>query len=105
MTWIKLDAAYPEHRKLKRAGDLRAFCIALDIAGMCFCGRFNTDGFVCDDDLPGVLEIIPARHQQLVLATLVRIGRWERDEQHGGYWVHGYLEYNPSAARREQIAK
>lgn len=105
MTWIKLDDAYPEHRKLKRAGDLRAFCIALDIAGMCFCGRFNTDGFIGDDDLPGVLEVLPVNRRQVVLAKLVTIGRWDRDGERGGYWVRNYLGYNPSAARREQIAK
>jgi hypothetical protein len=104
MTWIKLDDAYPEHRKLKRAGDLRALCMALDVAGMCFCARFNTDGFIADEDLDLVLEILPTRKRRQTLVKLTSIGRWSRDDEHGGYWVRDYLKYNPSAAKREEIA-
>jgi len=105
MTWIKIDDAYPEHRKLKRAGDLRALCMALDLAGMCFCGRFDTDGFITDDDLPGVLEVLPPIRRRAILIKLVEIRRWERDDERGGYWVRNYLKYNPSAAERERQAK
>ncbi|HWD44443.1 MAG TPA: hypothetical protein VHM23_12180, partial [Actinomycetota bacterium] len=105
MTWIKLDDAYPEHRKLKRARELRAFCIALDVTGMCFCGRYNTDGFIGDDDIPDVLEVLPEEWREPVLAKLVQVGRWTRDDDAAGYWVHGYLDYNPSAAKRQKDAE
>lgn len=100
MTWVRIDDRYPHHRKLKAAGPLRALCIALDVTGKCHCSEYATDGFIADRDLPPILEVLPRNRQQPVLAKLVEVGRWHRDDEAGGYWVHDFLKYNPSAAKR-----
>jgi len=100
MTWVRIDDRYPHHRKLKAAGPLRALCIALDVTGKCHCAEYATDGFIADRDLPHILDVLPRNRQQPVLAKLVEVGRWHRDDAAGGYWVHDFLKYNPSAAQR-----
>jgi hypothetical protein len=100
MSWARLDDRYPRHRKLVAAGVLRPLCIALDVSGICHAAEYATDGFVADRDLPHVLEVLPRNRQQAVLAKLVDVGRWHRDTQAGGYWIHDFLKYNPSAAKR-----
>lgn len=107
MSWARLDDRYPQHRKLRAAGPLRPLCIALDVTGICHCAEYATDGFIADADLQGVLEDAGlSRGKQLpVLDKLVEIGRWHRDNEAGGYWIHDFLTYNPSAADRRQAAE
>lgn len=96
MPWAKLDDQYPTKDKLVRAG-LEA--MGFDVAGICYCARNLTDGFIADDDL---VVVYPSTRQPKRLADhLVKVGRWEREE--GGYRIHDYLDYNPS--RAEVLAK
>jgi hypothetical protein len=107
LSWARLDDRYPQHRKLRAAGSLRPLCIALDVTGICHCAEYATDGFIADADLPGVLEDagLSRGKQLLVLDKLVEVGRWHRDNEAGGYWIHDFLTYNPSAADRRQAAE
>lgn len=104
MTWVKVDDDMPWHRKFRRTGDLRALCIALDLTGMCHCAKYGTDGFIDDDDLPEVLDVLPRSRRSPVLQLLVEVKRWERGKKDGreGYWVRNYLRYNPPAAEQER---
>jgi hypothetical protein len=102
MTWVKVDDDMPWHRKFRKAGDLRALCLALDLTGICHCAKYATDGFLPAADLPGVLDVIPRNRRTAVLGLLVEIGRWEIDDQRAGYWIRNYLKYNPSASEAEK---
>ena len=99
MTWVKVDDDMPWHRKFRKAGDLRALCLALDLTGICYCAKYATDGFLDAADLPGVLDVIPRNRRTAVLDLLVDIGRWEIDDQRAGYWIRNYLKYNPPASK------
>jgi hypothetical protein len=105
MPWVKVDDAFADHPKVVQAGPLAAW---LYVAGLCYCGRLLTDGFIPRGqvrklaDVPGALKLA---------ARLVEVGLWE--EYPDGYRVHDYLDYNPSreqvaadrAATRERVAK
>lgn len=43
MTWIKIDDSFPDHPKIIGLSD-KAF--RAHIQGLCYCGRFLTDGFI-----------------------------------------------------------
>jgi hypothetical protein len=110
LSWVKIDDRYPWHKKLAQAGPaMRAFAMALDITGKCHAAQHRTDGFLDDAILDDLYVVLPRRKGPAVRDVLVRVGRWERDEQRGGYWIHDYLAYNPSAeeqvAEREQTAE
>jgi hypothetical protein len=107
LTWVKVDDDMPWHRKFRRTGDLRALCLALDLTGMCHCAKYGTDGFVDDDDLPDVLDILPRSRRGPALALLVAVKRWELGEKDGrpGYWIRNYLRYNPSRTDQEAEKK
>lgn len=90
MAWVKLESRYPRHPKMVEAG---AVAIALDVCGICYCREHNTDGFIPDAALPMVGPIPSPGKVALVLAGA---GRWIRDDDRRGWWVHDFLEYNPS---------
>jgi hypothetical protein len=95
VTWSRLDDSYPHHPKIMAAG---SDAMALDVAGICYASRYLTDGFVPDGALAMLGPITKAKQNA---CRLVKVGRWERDEKRGGWWVHDYLEYNPSRAEVE----
>lgn len=92
MPWVKLDDEYPRHKKLLAAG---ADGLALDVAGMCWSAEKGTDGFVPDY---AITVLYPVRNPRGVASRLEQVGRWERDEERGGWHIHDFLLYNPSAA-------
>lgn len=101
MTWARFDDRYPLHTKMLKAGPE---ALALDVAGICYANAERTDGFISDDDLPVVYPIL--KNPTAVARKLERIGRWERDENRGGWDIHDFLDYNPSAsAQAERQAK
>lgn len=96
MTWAKLDDQMPDHPKVVEAGPLASW---LNICGICYCSRYLTDGFIPAGQIRRLADVDNA----LALAQrLVEVGMWEVAE--GGYRVHDYLTYNPSAesVRRER---
>lgn len=90
MVWAKVDDQYPLHRKILPAG---IEALGFDVAGWCYCNRYETDGFIADDLLPTVYP--PLKNPKKVADKLVEVGRWDRVR--GGYRVHDFLEFNPSA--------
>lgn len=108
--WVKIDDLMPQHPKLVQAGPL---AYALDVAGICYCACYLTDGFIPAGAVPNLLDFTDvvahgasgADLRKHLVARLVDVGRWIPEANGSGWWVHGYLEYNPSAedvkAKRE----
>lgn len=90
MTWVRLEDVFPENLKVISAGPSAAW---LYVAGLCYCGRNLTDGFVPDAALAGMggYGVLRARH---LAGVLVNVNLWERRD--GGYSVHDYLNHQRS---------
>lgn len=92
MGWARLDDRWATHPKLLTAG-LEAS--GLDARAISWCAGPETDGFVGDAVLVMLCSgSISAPHD--LAASLVRVGRWHRDDDRHGYVVHDYLDYNQS---------
>ena len=96
MGWLKLDDQYDDHEKIVAAGPLAEL---LDLRAMLFCARRETDGFVPYTQLSALCRDIPAPKKKAAL--LVKVGRWTDSPDEGGWWVHDFLEYNPSRVEKE----
>ena len=96
MTWVKLDDLFPGHLKVLRAGPSAAW---LFVAGLCYCAQYLTDGFIPDEALPGLGQYGALRAKHLA-GVLVGVSLWERRD--GGYYIHDYLNYQPSRKDTEQ---
>jgi hypothetical protein len=102
IVWGKLDDRMPQHPKLVGAGPL---AFALDAAAILYCCEYGTDGFVPRGiartllNFDGVqwLGRQDAELTEAIVEALVKVGRWEPDDERGGWWVHDFLVYNPSA--------
>ena len=119
MTWVRVDDAFTQHPKVLAAGPL---AIAMQVAGLCYCNRNLTNGFVPwavartlvtwefleppDDDgerricevgvTSGMAgETVDAEY---VIRLMLQSGMWQ--EIPGGYLIHDYLDFQPS---REQV--
>lgn len=97
MSWAKFDDRYATHPKLIAAG-LEAR--GLDAAGICWSAGQETDGFVPDAIvlILGAGSVKPHRIAQ----RLVAVGRWTRDDERKGYWIHDFLDYNRSHAEADK---
>lgn len=96
MGWAKFDDRWATHPKLLAAGLEAA---GLDARSICWCAGQETDGFVPDV----ALSILTAGHRSpgKVVARLVEVGRWSRDDERKGYVIHDYLDYNQSREAAE----
>lgn len=95
MSWVKLDDAMGDHRKVKRALAKSRPAVALHFLGILHCSRYLTDGFVEDEYVD---EVLPARERAPAITALVDQGLWTVVD--GGYAIHDYLEHNPT---REKV--
>ncbi len=96
MPWLKIDDQFPGHRKVRRLSD-SAF--RLHTTALCACAHDLTDGKVTREDIedmPGVKK----RYVERSISDLTRAKVWQiRDEDGTGvWWIHDYLDYNPSRA-------
>jgi hypothetical protein len=115
MAWVRIDDQFTDHPKAAHAGPLG---IAMQVAGLCYCNRYLTDGFIPLAiaprllDFTGIAEGEPhdvdtkqvngyAMEWMYVVERLEKAGMWEVVD--GGWLIHDYLEYNPS--REEMQAK
>lgn len=89
MPWVKLDDAFPDHRKVDALSD-GAF--RLHVAGICFSSRSLTDGFIPKDRVARLAPKVREAH----ICELVDADLWSPVV--GGWSIHDYLEYNPSRA-------
>jgi hypothetical protein len=92
MVWAKLDDDILDNPKIAEAGVLG---FALFVAGITWCCRNLTDGFIPRGRVSCLLEMPDAKG---VAQKLIELGLW--DEAEGGYQVHDFLVYNPS---REKV--
>lgn len=99
MPWARFDDNRHASGKLIVAG-LEAN--GLDANAITWCSANLTDGFVPDAVLPVVAAGAVTTPADLA-ARLVAVDRWSRDDERGGWWVHDYLDYNPT--RVEVVAK
>jgi hypothetical protein len=101
MGWARLDDQRTSNMKLLLGGFAAR---GLDEACICLCARDETDGFVSDDALEWLARVHGSTIKQVqqLAYRLVEVGRWQRDEERGGHWLHDYLEYNPSHEQEEE---
>jgi len=127
MVWARLDDAILDNPKIARAGVLG---FAYHVAAITWCCRNLTDGFLPYQRLRSLLDISDLDVEYLEATTspeamhasffdairevgeaqadkiagrLVEVGLWREDQAKGGYWLHDFLEFNPS--REEAKAK
>lgn len=125
MVWVRLDDAILDNPKVIRVGPIG---FALHVAAMTWCGRNCTDGFIpeakakqtlsttwttaeANDGKEQIWELAATSkhagfegHEVMkeAIRLLVSVGLWHEgfDERGNfGYWLHDYLEYNPSRAQ------
>jgi hypothetical protein len=89
--WAKLDDQYPRHRKTLAAG-VEGF--VLDVSAICWSNNQGTDGFIPEYALAA---LYPLKAPEKVAARLVEVGRWDRDDVRGGWTIHDFHDYNPTA--------
>jgi len=89
-TWLKTDDKFPEHRKVRRLSDS---AYRLHHTAMCACAKDETDGYVTAED---VADMEHGNRLRKHIDALVAADLWE--EASGGWWIHDYLDYNPSHA-------
>lgn len=104
MAWVKIDDSFADHPKIASAGPLG---MALQVAALCYCNRYLTDGFIPRAMAPRLVYFEGFAEPHDVITRLIEVGIWIEVE--GGYRIHDYLEYQPSKAdieaTREQRRK
>lgn len=92
MAWVKIDDQFPMHPKVVQSGPLG---MAMQVAALCYCNRFLTDGFIPAGVVPTLINLAgQSEIWEQVVGRLVHLGMWE--EADGGYRIHDYLKYQPS---------
>src|SRR5262245_52222748 len=96
MPWVRIDDAFTEHPKVSRLSDS---AVALFVAGLCYCNRNLTDGFIPSQVGLGQLRYCDGNAVP-VISELEEAGLWEanREANRSGWWVHDYENYQPSRA-------
>jgi hypothetical protein len=95
---VWFPAHFSEHPKIDRLSDA---AFRFWASGLAFCSTHLTDGHI-----PRVClrRIAGGRVRKKLLAELLEVVQpygsalWEPDPGGNGYWVHDYLEWNPSRA-------
>lgn len=112
MTWAKVDDRFHEHPKLAAAG---AAAWGMWLAGIAYCNRALTDGFIPDAVAEGLggrwrvrqggqtwqmiarcgdVEVVV--DADWIAVALVDAGLWHRVD--GGYQIHDYADFQPLRA-------
>jgi uncharacterized phage protein (TIGR02220 family) len=121
MVWVRIDDRYSEHPKIVEAGPL---CAALWLAGLAYCNRNLTDGFIPWSSARTLVDWEYAEQDgrritidvgcgmggetvtsDMVIARMVSVGLWhpvfgDTTKRIKGYQVHDYGDFQPS---REQV--
>lgn len=125
MVWAKIDDEILDNPKIARAGVLG---FALHVAAITWCCRTLSDGFIpyarvrllldlsdlgieyidaadcprgAHDRFFDVLFDVGQAKADAIALRLVNAGLWLEDKERGGYWIHDFLEYNPSREEAE----
>jgi hypothetical protein len=98
MAWARIDDDFPNHPKIVAAGHV---CAMIQVRAICYCSRYLTDGIVPFGAVPSLLVGLPrlkgARNWP---EMMTKHGLWEARNE--GYFVHDYLDYNPSKHEVEE---
>lgn len=94
MTWVRIDDHFDEHPKIAALSDA---AVAVFVAGLAYCNRNLTDGFIPSAIGLGKLRFCDGNPIP-VLRELEASGMFEECE--GGWHIHDYLDYQPT---REQV--
>jgi hypothetical protein len=106
MPWVRIDEEFARHPKVMAAGPLG---MAMQVAALCYCNQYLTDGFVPRSVVAGLLDFQGLGMRmwqgdlmgggedatwQLVVEDLLAAHLWV--EEKGGYRIHDYHDYQPS---------
>jgi hypothetical protein len=91
MAWVKFDDGYADHRKIAGLTDA---AFRLHTAGILYCGRHLTDGFIEATEVPRLVR----RFRKAALVELTDRGMWI-DQAGLGYVIHDYLDWNDTAEK------
>lgn len=94
MAWIKIDDAFADHPKVIGLSD-KAF--RTHIEGLCYAGRYLTDGFI-----PTIVAARMVQEDMAVIAELSNAGLWRDDMQNNGFRIHDYLAHQTSKKQVEE---
>jgi hypothetical protein len=90
MVWIRIDDQIAHHPKFIAAGPVASW---LWVCGNGYCNKYLTDGFIPASAIRTLGGVTNAPKWAEVLAD---VGLW--DKVNGGYRVHDFHDFNPSAA-------
>jgi len=93
MTWARLDDGLLTHPKAMAAGIEGR---ALFVASILYSARELTDGQITGGAIAALAGLAGVRNAKKTTELLVSLRLW--DIRDGSYWVHDYLDYNPSRA-------
>ncbi len=99
MGWAKFDDRRHTNGKLITAG---LAANGLDANGITYCAANETDGFLPDDVMPVLAPTITSRQRLELAEKLVLVGRWQRDDDNHGWWIHDFLNFHPSRESLEE---
>ena len=94
MSWAKFDDRFPNHPKVLSLSDA---AFRMHVSAICYCCDQLTDGFVAacvPDSLP---KSPRGKSLRRAIESLEATGLWEKTA--GGWLVHDFLDWNPSAAQ------
>ena len=94
MAWIKIDDSFPDHPKVVGLSD-KAFRVHIN--GLCYCGKYLTDGKV-----PMKIAARFSEEDMAVIAELSMAGLWIEDLPNNGFIIHDYLTHQTSKDQVEQ---
>lgn len=109
MSWVRLDDAFPSHRKIRRLSDA---AFRMHVSALCWSSKYGTDGHITTEDLPLVADLDGHMDPQVFLSVtkeLIQRGLWH-DSEHtcdacpaagDGWVVHDFLDFNPSSEQVE----
>ena len=98
MGWARFDDRRAMNRKLREAGFAAA---GLDAAAICQVTADMTDGHISRSTVEMLAAAYGERRWQRLVDVLVKVGRWEVNGT--GWYIHDYLEFNPSRAERQAL--
>lgn len=98
MVWTKNDDKLSDHRKFLAAG---AAAVGVWTFGQSYVGRNLTDGFIPLQAAKSLAFSLGAGEKEI--RRLIEVGLWEQDPL--GYRIHDFLDYNPSRAEVEELAR
>lgn len=101
MTWARIDDSFYTHRKIRRAWHRSQASIGLHAFAIAYAADHTTDGHVPPEF---VMDQLPDDEQRkAAIEALIEAGLWRQNGD--GYYIHDFLDYNPSradlTARRE----